>query len=51
MVQVGLVKMNKLVIKITTQFHSGGINTDRAVVNNTKEAYNYNCGGTGGRIE
>ena len=51
MLQVGLGNMNKLDIKTTTHFHRGGMNTNILVTNNTKETYNYNCGGTGGRVE
>ena len=43
--------MNKLEIKITTHYHSGVNNKDRLGINNTKETYNDNCGGTGGRSE
>ena len=47
MLQVGLVKMNKLEIKITTNFHSGGMNTDKLVINITKKTYKDNCVGIG----
>ena len=36
LLQIGLVNMNKLVIKITTHCHRGGMNTDILVINNTK---------------
>ena len=51
MIHVGLVKTNKIEIKITTNCHSGVMNKDRPVINNTKKKYNDNCGVTGGRSE
>ena len=51
MIHVGIVRTNKLVVRITTHFHSGGMNTYISIKNKTKEAYNDNCGGTGGRSE
>ena len=51
MLQVGLVKMNKLEINITTHFHSGCKNTEGLVINIMKETYNNNCGGTNGMYE
>ena len=49
MLKVGGVKMNKLEIKITKHFHSGGMNTYRFVINNKKKTYDANRGGTVGR--